>query len=205
MRPIATASTLLAVAAGFFLGLTSVSDSGASAVADSPATLGAQTRHINVHFRQFGLSAPQAACSVLLSNSAQAYAEISLPDAVTLTGLRFDGSNNDQDVNTNFVYLERLEIATCTVSVVATIAMDEFFTNSFRAVSLSHVVDNANYHYRIRLLVPSVGSMTIKRIRLDYDAPGGSVAACPGDNNGDNLVNGSDLSVLLANFGGGCS
>ncbi len=168
----------------------------------SPET-GTQTLYTNIHFRQFGLTAPQAACSVLLGNSSQAYAEISLPDAVTLTSLRFDGSNNNQEVNTNTVFLERVDVATCAVTVVGSVPMNEFFTNSFRESALDHVVDNANSLYRIRLLVPTLGSMNIKRIRIGYEGQV-TAAACPGDNNGDNQINGSDLSVLLANFGGSC-
>lgn len=207
MRHRTAAALFLAILGGALagLGVAHQFDAVASAAASqsgSPET-GSQTLYTNIHFRQFGLTAPQTACSVLLGNSSQAYAEISLPDAVTLTSLRFDGSNNNQEVNTNTVFLERVDVATCVVTVVGSIPMNEFFTNGFRESAMNHVVDNANSLYRIRLLVPTIGSMNIKRIRIGYDGAV-AVASCPGDNNGDNQINGSDLSVLLANFGGSC-
>lgn len=206
MRSRAATAFSLAALAAFAAGFIAARQTEHPALARaSGIELGSQTHYLNVHFRQFGFTAPQASCSVLMGSSSQAYAEISLPDGVTLTNIRFEGSNNNNKVNTNTCFLERLDIATCTASVVGSVAMNESFSGSFRESALNHVVDNATSHYRLRLLVPSAGSLTIKRVRIGYTAQGGAAAMCPGDNNADNLVNGADLSVLLSNFGGSCS
>lgn len=198
-------SIVLGVAGGFLAGLAATQHTGSQAVASSsnPAELVSPTYYINATFRNFGFNPPAGTCLFLQGSFSVSYAEISFPDAATLTSLRLDGSNNNQDVNTNFVTIERTEVATCTTTTVATLALNEGFSNTFRESAINHTVNNADYVYRLKILVPAQGSVTIRRVRVGYTTST-ALATCPGDNNGDGNINGSDLSVLLANFGTSC-
>lgn len=151
------------------------------------------------------------ACGIAGVNPAvpfEATAPVFLPDGAVIVGMRAV-INDTWPLATLSVSLRRVTDS-CLVDPLATVSSLNL-NGSVLIVdgpAIQHTVDNSTASYIVVANWPSGSAveMTLRRVRIDFMLPDGPPAAtCTGDINGDNQVNGADLSVLLARFGSACT
>lgn len=129
---------------------------------------------------------------------------VNIPDGSVITAVRLlvDDSSAAQNVNlrlwgaSSFNSLNLGSISTTATPGAGTLQLN-----------VNHSVDNALLAYSVEVAwtTPNpVDQIRIGAIRIQYTPPG-SAAACQGDVNHDQLIDGRDLSVVLSGFGSSCA
>ncbi len=132
------------------------------------------------------------------------HAPVHLPDGAQITGLRI--GYVDQDASSNIVAVLQVTVGGATVGINPFASTGSVPGPQTASQVVSRTVDNEFEAYRVALswTTPTNPDAVFPiSVGVSYTLPP-VAAACGGDVNGDNRVDGADLSVLLARFGSVC-
>ncbi len=129
---------------------------------------------------------------------------VALPAGSTITQVQLlcDDSSAAQDISC-LLYRFSGSGAFVIAPAIASSGSSGFQTVSSPVLSVP-VSGTSVYTARVTGVAEAGGTISLRSVRIIYTPPA-AAATCPGDVNGDNTVNGADLSVLLATFGNVCT